>query len=86
MEDYRFSDKKGHIFTYTGDLLAFSPNPPSIYGVINFDGGGRYLMDFTDCEQDKVQVGLPVELSFRRKYVDRVGVSGYFWKARPITE
>lgn len=86
MEDYRFSDKTGHIFTYTGDLLAFSPNPPSLYGVINFDGGGRYLMDFTDCEQDKVQVGLPVELSFRRKYIDRVGVSGYFWKARPITE
>ena len=86
MEDYRFSDKEGHIFTYTGDLLAFSPNPPSIYGVVNFDGGGRYLMDFTDCEQDKLKVGLPVTLSFRRKYIDRVGVSGYFWKARPVTE
>ena len=86
MEDYRFSDKTGHIFTYTGDLLAFSPNPPSIYGVVDFEGGGRYLMDFTDCEQDKLKVGLPVTLSFRRKYVDRVGVSGYFWKARPVTE
>ncbi|MDY6918061.1 MAG: OB-fold domain-containing protein [Chloroflexota bacterium] len=86
MEPYRFSDKAGTVFTYTGDLLAFSPNPPAMYGVVNFEGGGRYLMDFTDCEIDKLKVGLPVELSFRRKYIDRVGVSGYFWKARPITE
>lgn len=86
MEPHRFSDKSGTVFTYTGDLLAFSPNPPAMYGVVDFQGGGRYLMDFTDCELDKVKVGQTVELSFRRKFIDRVGVSGYFWKARPITE
>ena len=85
MEDYPFSDKTAKVFTYTGDLLAFSPNPPAIYGVINFDGGGRYIMDFTDCEIDKIKVGQTVVLSFRRKYVDRIGLSGYFWKAKPIT-
>ncbi|MBE0415717.1 MAG: hydroxymethylglutaryl-CoA synthase family protein [Dehalococcoidia bacterium] len=84
MEDYRFSDKKATIFTYTGDSLAFSPNPPATYGIVNFDGGGRFLMDFTDCDLDMLKVGLPVEMSFRMKMRDKRGVSGYFWKATPI--
>ncbi|HEU65608.1 MAG TPA: short-chain dehydrogenase, partial [Chloroflexi bacterium] len=45
MEDYRFSDKKGVIFTYTGDNLAASVDPPSVYGLVDFDGGGRYWFD-----------------------------------------
>ncbi|MFA4837806.1 MAG: 3-oxoacyl-[acyl-carrier-protein] synthase III C-terminal domain-containing protein, partial [Dehalococcoidia bacterium] len=32
MEDYHFSNKKGNVFTYTGDSLQFSMNPPAIYG------------------------------------------------------
>ena len=84
MEVYRFSDKKGHLFTYTGDNLAPSPNPPSIYGVVTFEGGGRYNFDLTDCELDSLEVGMPVEMSFRRKYRDAVrGIHGYFWKATP---
>ncbi|BDC35832.1 MAG: 3-hydroxy-3-methylglutaryl CoA synthase [Candidatus Methanoliparum thermophilum] len=85
MEEYPFSDKKGTIFTYTGDNLAFSPNPPAIYGLVDFDGGGRYLFDFTDCELDSLKVGMPVKMSFRRKYADENrGIYGYFWKAVPI--
>ena len=84
MEVYRFSDKKGHLFTYTGDNLAPSPNPPSIYGVVAFEGGGRYNFDLTNCELDSLEVGMPVEMSFRRKYRDAVrGIHGYFWKATP---
>ncbi|OGO03280.1 MAG: hypothetical protein A2Y59_00080 [Chloroflexi bacterium RBG_13_52_14] len=85
MEDYRFSDKTGHLFTYTGDILAFSPSPPAIYGMVNFDGGGRWLFDLTDCELDSLQVGMPVEMSFRRKFHDaNRGVHVYFWKATPF--
>lgn len=84
MEDYRFSDKKGSLFTYTGDSLAFSPNPPAIYGMVDFEGGGRYWFDFTDCELDSLKVGMTVEMSFRRKYVDVArGIHGYFWKVVP---
>ena len=87
MEDYRFSDKKGRLFTYTGDMLAFSPDPPAIYGMIDFDGGGRNLFDLTDCDLDLLKVDMPVEMSFRRKYVDeKRGVHEYFWKATPIRE
>jgi len=85
MDDYRFSDKRGQLFTYTGDILAFSPSPPAIYGTVNFDGGGRWLFDLTDCELDSLQVGMPVEMSFRRKFHDvQRGIHAYFWKATPI--
>jgi 3-hydroxy-3-methylglutaryl CoA synthase len=85
MEDYRFSDKRGVIFTYTGDNLAASIDPPSVYGVVDFEGGGRFWFDLTDCDLDSVKVGMPVEMTFRRRYVDEPsGVHGYSWKAAPV--
>jgi hydroxymethylglutaryl-CoA synthase len=85
MEDYRFSDKKGRLFTYTGDILAFSPSPPAIYGTVDFDGGGRWFFDLNDCELDSLEVGMPVEMSFRRKYHDAArGIHAYYWKATPV--
>ena len=85
MEDYRFSDKNGVLFTYTGDNLAASIDPPSVYGVVDFEGGGRFWFDLTDCDLDSVKVGMPVEMTFRRRYVDESsGVHGYSWKAAPI--
>jgi len=84
MEPYRFSDKKGQIFTYTGDSLAPSFSPPAVYGIVTFEGGGRYNFDLTDCDLESLKVGMPVEMTFRRKYRDMVrGIHGYFWKATP---
>lgn len=85
MDSYRFSDKKGHLFTYTSDVLAFSPSPPAIYGMVDFEGGGRWLFDLNDCELESLEVGMPVEMSLRRKYHDaNRGVHVYFWKATPV--
>ncbi|MCL0093285.1 OB-fold domain-containing protein [Dehalococcoidia bacterium] len=85
MEYYRFSGKKGTLFTYTGDNLAASTDPPAIYGLIDFEGGGRFWFDLTDCDLEAVKVDMPVEMTLRRKYMDEVrGVHGYFWKATPI--
>jgi len=87
MEYYRFSDKKGTVFSFTGDLLAFTPIPPAIYAVIDFDGGGRFWFDVTDCDLESMEIGMPVEMSFRRRYVDeKGGIVGYFWKAMPILD
>lgn len=87
MEDYRFADLEGRLFTYTADRLAASVNPPAIYGLVDFAGGGRYLFDLTDCEPDALKVGMPVRMSFRRKYTDETrGIYGYFWKAVPVRE
>ncbi|MDY6880590.1 MAG: zinc ribbon domain-containing protein [Thermodesulfobacteriota bacterium] len=87
MDEFLFSDKIGHIISFTGDSLAASYNPPAIYGQIQFDVGGRYFFDFTDCKLEEVEVGMPVSMSFRRKYFDeKRDISGYFWKAIPVKE
>ena len=84
MEAYPFSGRKATAFTYTGDNLAFSLDPPAIYGLVDFDGGGRMQLDFTDCRLGDLEVGMPLELTFRRKYLDEArALNGYFWKARP---
>lgn len=86
MVPYRFADKKGYIFSYTADNLAYSPDPPAVYGIVDFEGGGRFWFDFTDCDPQKIKVGIPVKMSFRRKYIDEMrSMCGYFWKAIPVT-
>jgi len=83
-EDYEFSDQPAKILTYTGDMLAVSVEPPAFYGMIEFTNGGRMMMDFTDCEAASVEVGVPVQIHFRKKYFDQErGFTGYFWKAVP---
>ncbi len=83
-EDYEFSDKEAKVMSFTGDYLAVSVEPPAIYGMVQFDGGGRTLLDFTDCDLENMQVGQAMKLSFRKKYQDKErGFTGYFWKATP---
>jgi 3-hydroxy-3-methylglutaryl CoA synthase/NAD(P)-dependent dehydrogenase (short-subunit alcohol dehydrogenase family) len=83
-DDYEFADLPGRIKTFTGDLLAVSIDPPAIYGMVQFEGGGRFMADFTDCELADIKVGMPVRMSFRKKYSDpERGFAGYFWKAVP---
>jgi 3-hydroxy-3-methylglutaryl CoA synthase len=85
MEEYRFADKKARLFSYTSDSLAFSVSPPEMYGVIDFEGGGRYLLDITDAEAESLKIDMLVEMTFRRRYTDKAhGILGYFWKAKPI--
>jgi uncharacterized OB-fold protein len=87
MEEYLFADKTGRVSSFTSDILASSLNPPAIYGQVEFDGGGKYLFDFTDCDIKDVKTNAVVAMSFRRKYTDdKRGISGYFWKAVPVKE
>lgn len=86
-EDYQFSDKEAKILMFTGDMLSASVDPPAVYGLIGFDGGGRTMLDFTDCELNQVKVGMKTKMSFRRRYSDGMrGFTGYFWKAVPQIE
>ena len=82
-EAYKFSDKKGKLFSYAIDQLQPSKNPPGVNGVVDFDGGGRLICELTDCELDKVHIGMPVEMTFRKMYQGQ-GIINYFWKAQPL--
>ena len=85
MEQVSLADTPGTITTYTVDRLAYSLAPPTITAAVDFDGGGRFTCEMTDCAPDQVQVGTRVELTFRRMFTAQ-GVHNYFWKARPTTE
>ena len=85
-EDYEFADVPARVKTFTADMLSVSVDPPAIYGMVQFDGGGRLTADFTDCELDDLKVGLPVQMAFKRKGADpERGFVNYFWKAVPVT-
>ena len=85
MEDYCFIGQSAKVATYTIDHLAASPAPPMIIAVIDFDNGGRVICEVTDCHPKEVEIGMNVELTFRRLYVAG-GISNYFWKARPVRQ
>jgi NAD(P)-dependent dehydrogenase (short-subunit alcohol dehydrogenase family)/putative sterol carrier protein len=84
-EDYEFADVPASVKSFTADMLSVSIDPPAIYGMVQFEEGGRLMADFTDCELDDLKVGLPVQMAFKRKGVDKErGFVNYFWKAVPI--
>ncbi len=42
----------GTIATFTIDRIAYSPSPPIVFAVVDFDGGGRLPVELTDVEAD----------------------------------
>jgi 3-hydroxy-3-methylglutaryl CoA synthase len=81
-DDYKLSNKEGKIFTYGIDSLTSSKEAPVIFGVVDFEGGGRVMCEVTECEPSQMKIGMPVEMCFRK--VSRKGsFPNYFWKARP---
>ena len=77
------ADATGTIVTSTVDRLAYSPSPPVVFAVVDFDGGGRLPVELTDVEVDQVRTGARVELTFRKLFTAD-GIHNYFWKARII--
>lgn len=79
------ADAPAHVLSHTSDFLAYTPHPPFQFGHIDFDAGGRVLMEFTDTDQDELQPGLAVRMVYRVKEYDaRRGFRRYFWKATPV--
>jgi 3-hydroxy-3-methylglutaryl CoA synthase len=79
------ADRPARILSWSAEYLSYHPAPPHHYGQIDFDGGGRILMDFTDLEVGEVDAGTPMEMVFRIKDVDeRRHFTRYFWKATPV--
>jgi uncharacterized OB-fold protein len=77
------ADVPATVTTYTVDRLAYTPSPPMLVVVLDFDGGGRLRCQLTDASEGEVGIGLRAEMTFRR-LVTTDGVHNYFWKARPI--
>ena len=79
------ADATGTVTTYTIDRLAYSPSPPIVFAVVDFDDGGRLPVELTDVDAAELEVGDRVEMTFRRLF-SADGIHNYFWKARPVRD
>jgi len=82
-DHYPFADKLGKIATFSHDNLAVSLDPPTTLAVVDFEGGGRVMMDITDRNPSDIHVGMPLEMTFR-KFRQTEGIRVYWWKSRPV--
>ena len=79
------ADTGARVLSHTSDWLAYTPAPPFQFGHVDFDGGGRVLMEFADTDAGELSVGLPLRTVFRVKDLDaKRGFRRYFWKATPV--
>jgi 3-hydroxy-3-methylglutaryl CoA synthase len=86
-EPYKLADRAAHVLSWSAEYLSYNPSPPHHYGQIDFEGGGRILMDFTDLDVGEVDSGTPMEMVFRIKDIDSLrGYVRYFWKATPVRD
>lgn len=83
MEPWPMADVPGTVATYTIDKLVYSPSPPVVFAVVDFDGGGRAPIELTDVDPKAVRIGDRVEMTFRKLFTSD-GIHNYFWKGRPV--
>ncbi|WP_067904408.1 OB-fold domain-containing protein [Nocardia vaccinii] len=81
MTGISMAHREGTVTTFTVDRLAYSPAPPVVEAVVDFDGGGRYALEVADGAADQLAVGSRVRTTFRRLH-SAAGVHNYFWKAQ----
>ena len=77
------ADAIGTIASFTIDRIAYSPSPPIVFAVVDFEGGGRLPVELTDVDAASLAMGQRVEMTFRRLF-SADGIHNYFWKARPV--
>ena len=83
MDPAPMADVPATVATFTVDRLAYSPSPPVVFAVADFEGGGRLPVELTDVRPADVSIGMTVEMTFRRLNTSD-GIANYFWKARPV--
>jgi len=84
--DYCFAGRLARVKSFTEDWLAFTRDPPLIYGNLSFEGGGNIFMEMTGCKTGNIAIGDVVAMQFRIKDIDTVrGFKRYFWKAVPVS-
>ena len=85
MEEAPLADAQGTVVTFTVDRMAYSPSPPIVFAVVDFDGGGRVPIELTDADATEIEIGQRVEMTFRRLYAAD-GIVNYFWKGRLVRD
>ena len=85
MSDVRLADMPASLISVTADRLNYTPDPPFWFGLVQFEGGARVLMELTDADEKGFAVGDQLRMRMRIKSYDRRrGMRTYFWKAAPM--
>jgi 3-hydroxy-3-methylglutaryl CoA synthase len=84
---HKLAERQATVLSWSAEYLSYYPSPPHFYGQLDFDGGGRILMEFTDVARGEVDSGTRMDMVFRIKDVDEIrGFIRYFWKATPARD
>ena len=82
-EEIRLSDQKGKLFSFSMDERANVQVLPNVLAIVDFYKGGRFSSVMTDRDPAKLEIGMPVELTFRKIH-EGAGIHNYYWKCRPV--
>ena len=77
-EEVRLSDRKASLYTFSTEFAS-----GQLIGTVNFEGGGRMWCNIVDTDYSELEIGMPVEMSFREVVFD-LGIHDYYWKAVPV--
>jgi len=83
-ETVKLARKRAELFTYSMDYVGGGKESPMVVTVVNFEDGGRAVLQMTDRVIDQVKIGMKLELSFR-KLREINGIQNYFWKTVPAS-
>ena len=80
--------KEGKILTYTVIRVApteFTDQAPYAMGIVELKDGVKILSQIADCEFDKLEIGMPVKIEFRKISEEgQAGIINYGYKCVPI--
>jgi uncharacterized OB-fold protein len=67
--EVRLADKKTTLFSFSTDTIPFIPTATErtfVRVVAEFEGGGRWEGEMTDGVLEELEVGMPIEMTFRK--------------------
>ena len=67
---------------FDGALLLAPTNPPTIQAIVEMEDGARIYCLMTDCNPNRIEIGMPVEMTYRL-FHEEGGFYNYYWKAHP---
>jgi len=82
MKAYKLLGRKVSLASFTFDYIAFSEDSPNIVAVADFEGGGRIFTNLMDGDKDKLEIGMPLEMTYRKSFTAD-GIITYAWKCVP---
>lgn len=89
VEDFQFSGK-GKIHTFSvvrSPIDEFKKLSPYAVAIIELEEGARLTAQLVDCDVDKIEIGDPVEMVFRKIREDgEDGVISYGYKFKPVKQ